>query len=160
MPALTPPSPKASGSFRSPLFTPSTDPTMTFAHLALGSRDVQATSEFLCAVMGWSPIPTPSNALQQLAWIDLSPHRDQSQQIHVIYTPDFEVSAFEREFGRHLAVFHPGHDMQALRERIVAHGGQLVAPQRETPFERFFFREPVNGYILEVIHHEQWREEQ
>ena len=27
----------------------------------------------------------------------------------------------------------------------------LVQPLRATPFERFFFREPVNGYVFEVI---------
>jgi hypothetical protein len=27
----------------------------------------------------------------------------------------------------------------------------LFEPLRPTPFERFFFREPVNGYVFEVI---------
>jgi hypothetical protein len=27
----------------------------------------------------------------------------------------------------------------------------LIEPGRATPFERFFFREPVNGYVFEVI---------
>jgi hypothetical protein len=27
----------------------------------------------------------------------------------------------------------------------------LIEPLRSTPFERFFFREPVNGYVFEVV---------
>lgn len=130
---------------------------MGFAHLALASRDVRATAQFLCDVMGWNKIETPANATMDLVWIDISPHRDRSQQIHLIHVADFQISPFDREFGRHLAVTHPNADMITLRERIVAHGGTLVEPQRATPFERFFFREPVNGYILEVINLEQWR---
>ena len=26
-----------------------------------------------------------------------------------------------------------------------------MEPLRATPFERFFFREPVNGYVFEVV---------
>jgi hypothetical protein len=33
----------------------------------------------------------------------------------------------------------------------VRHGAELIEPERSTPFERFFFREPVNGYVFEVI---------
>ena len=28
---------------------------------------------------------------------------------------------------------------------------ELIAPQREAPFERFFFRDPVNGYVFEIV---------
>jgi hypothetical protein len=27
----------------------------------------------------------------------------------------------------------------------------MIEPLRATPFERFFFREPINGYLFEVI---------
>jgi hypothetical protein len=110
--------------------------------------------------MNWEPIATPSNAPVNVAWIDISEKRDRSEQIHLIQVDDFVISQFDREFGRHLAVFHPGGDMQQARMRIVEGGGQLIDPLRPTPFERFFFREPVNGYIIEVIHQEQWAEEQ
>jgi hypothetical protein len=30
-------------------------------------------------------------------------------------------------------------------------GAVLFDPIRATPFARFFFREPVNGYVFEVI---------
>lgn len=130
---------------------------MSFAHLALASVDVHATARFLCETMGWSTIQTPANATMNLVWLDLSPARDRSQQIHLIHVEDFEISRFDREFGRHLAVGHPSEDMTALRKRLVDHGGELVEPQRATPFERFFFREPINGYVFEVINLEQWR---
>jgi hypothetical protein len=28
---------------------------------------------------------------------------------------------------------------------------ELIEPIRATPFARFFFREPINGYVFEVI---------
>lgn len=132
---------------------------MAIAHLAIGSRDVQATAVFLCVTMGWEPIDSPSNVPREVAWIDVSHHRDRSQQIHVIYSAKFEISPFEIEFGRHLAVFHPSDDMSTLRKRITDYGGKLIEPQRPTPFERFFFREPINGYLFEVINQEQWQNE-
>lgn len=141
------------------VFLDALETLMPYAHLALGSRDVQATAAFLCNTMGWKPIPAPSNVPREVAWIDISGRNDGSQQIHVIFSAEFEVSPYEREFGRHLAVFHPGADMTALRERLAAHGAELMEPIRPTPFERFFFREPVNGYVFEVIHQEAWHEE-
>ena len=132
---------------------------MSLAHLAMGSRDVVATADFLCAALGWERIPSPANAPVDVAWIDLSPQRDRSHQIHFIHVPDFQASPFEREFGRHMAVFHAGHDMQSARQRIRELGGEVLEAIRPTPFDRFFFREPVNGYVFEVIHREAWAEE-
>ena len=71
--------------------------------------------------------------------------------MHVLHAENFEVSPFEAEFGRHVAVYYPTSGLAALKDRIVEHGGVLIAPLRATPFERFFFREPVNGYVFEVI---------
>jgi hypothetical protein len=68
------------------------------------------------------------------------------------------VSPFEAEFGRHVALFHPIDDFPALRRRIVDAGGELVEPLRATPFERLFFREPVNGYLFELIDRERHRQ--
>jgi len=33
----------------------------------------------------------------------------------------------------------------------VERGAELIEPIRATPFDRFFFREPVNGYVFEVV---------
>jgi len=63
----------------------------------------------------------------------------------------FEVSPFEGEFGRHLAILYPAQEIAALKERVVAAGTQPVQPLRPSAHERFFFREPVNGYVFEVI---------
>jgi hypothetical protein len=38
-----------------------------------------------------------------------------------------------------------------LKQAVVQHGSELIEPLRTTSFERFFFREPVNGYVFEVI---------
>ncbi len=132
---------------------------MPLAHLALGTRNVPGTMDFLHHTLGWTPIHSPSNVPREVAWLDMSTARDRSQQIHLIHVPEFQVSPFEREFGRHFAVFHEGADMSALRERLKSRGAELMDPIRPTPFERFFFREPINGYVFEVINQDQWREE-
>ena len=67
-----------------------------------------------------------------------------------LHVEDFEPSPFEAEFGRHIALFHPGSEFDGLRTRLVEQGAELIDPLRETPFERFFFRDP-NGYVFEVI---------
>ena len=42
-------------------------------------------------------------------------------------------------------------DLDVLKARLSDEGAVLIDPSRPTPFERFFFREPVNGYVFEVI---------
>ena len=39
----------------------------------------------------------------------------------------------------------------AMARRLAREGAVLMEPLRETPFERFFFREPINGYVFEVV---------
>ena len=73
------------------------------------------------------------------------------QQLHIIYVEGFEVSPFEGEFGRHLAILHPAGDMASLKERLQAAGTQAMLPMRPSSVDRFFFRDPVNGYVFEVI---------
>ena len=72
------------------------------------------------------------------------------QELHLLEVSDFEASVFEREFGRHVAVAFPIEEFAALKHRLVENGAELIAPQRETPFERFFFRDP-NGYVFEIV---------
>lgn len=129
---------------------------MSFVHLAIGSADVAATTDYLCRVMQWDRVSMPENIPLEVSWIDITPTRDRSQQIHVIHVDGFEVSPFEREFGRHLAVMHDGSDFPALKQRIEQYGGKLIDPIRPTPFGRFFFREPINGYLFEVIDRQAW----
>ena len=119
---------------------------MTFAHLTLATRDVPGTSAFFQKSLGWAPISRPDNINQTAAWLNMAP----SQQLHLLYVDDFEVSKFEAEFGRHFAIFEDGDDFAGLKERLVENGAELIEPLRDTPFERFFFRDP-NGYIFEVI---------
>ncbi len=42
-------------------------------------------------------------------------------------------------------------EIGALRERLVAAGARVMEPLRASANQRFFFREPVNGYVFEVI---------
>lgn len=119
---------------------------MTFAHLTLATKDVPRTSQFFQNTLNWQPISRPGNINQTADWLNMGPN----QQLHLLYVEDFRVSEFEAEFGRHFAIFENGDDFIALKEKLVANGAELIDPLRETPFERFFFRDP-NGYIFEVI---------
>ncbi len=119
---------------------------MTFAHLTLATRDVIATRQFLENCFGWQPISRPGNIEVEAAWLQITP----TQQVHLLRVEGFEPSAFEAEFGRHVALFHPASDFPALQQRLQQNGATLIEPERETPFERFFFRDP-NGYMFEII---------
>lgn len=129
---------------------------MGFAHLAIGSNDVNGTADFLCAVLGFELINPPGNVPLDVAWLDISEQRNRLEQIHIIRVEDFEISEFDREFGRHFAVFHRKDDFEQVKSRVVQFGGEVIDPIRETPFPRFFFREPLNGYIFEVISKDDW----
>ena len=120
---------------------------MSFGHLTLPTREVEKTASFLEETLGYVRDQVPANVPDETVWLNIG----RGQQIHVFFVDGFEVSPFEREFGRHVAVFHPLEDFAALKERLRQRGAELVEPLRSTPFERFFFREPVNGYFFEVI---------
>jgi catechol 2,3-dioxygenase-like lactoylglutathione lyase family enzyme len=120
---------------------------MTFAHLTLPSAHVERTTAFFERTLGYRRRPVPENSPVDVQWLDLGC----GQEMHVLHVDAFVVSPFENEFGRHVAVFHPAADFPALKERLVAEGAVLIEPLRPTPFERFFFREPINGYLFEVI---------
>ena len=120
---------------------------MSLAHFTLATQHVERTADFFERTLGYRRNPVPANSPVQVAWLDLG----RGQEIHVIYTEGFGPSPFELEFGRHVAVYHPAADFPALKERLLEAGAEIVAPLRPTAFERFFFREPVNGYLFEVI---------
>ena len=126
---------------------------MPLAHLTIATRDVEKTIRFFEQTLRWRRLRAPENAPQRLraAWLEIAP----GQQLHVLLVEDFAPSPFEAEFGRHVALFHPGHDIPALKSRLAAHGAELIDPIRPTPFDRFFFRDP-NGYVFEVIDREQY----
>lgn len=119
---------------------------MAFAHVTLATRDVAATARFFESAFGWKPVDRPNNIPLQAAWLRIAP----GQELHILNIPDFQPSRFEAEFGRHFALFHPASDFPTLKERIAQAGGQFIDPMRDTPFERFFFKDP-NGYVFEII---------
>jgi predicted enzyme related to lactoylglutathione lyase len=120
---------------------------MSLAHLTLPTRDVDKTAQFFEKTLGYTRSPVPENSPVDVVWLEIG----RGQQMHVLYVEGFEVSRFESEFGRHVALFYPLEQLPALKARLVEQGATLVEPRRATPFERFFFREPVNGYVFEVI---------
>jgi len=120
---------------------------MNFAHVTLPTRDVERTCAFFTATLGLTLLPTPQNSPVPVYWLDLG----NGQEMHVFYVAEFQVSPFESEFGRHVALVHPRAGFPTLKERLLAEGAELFDSLRPTPFERFFFREPVNGYVFEVI---------
>ncbi len=125
-----------------------------FAHLTLPTQHVEATTSFLERTLGYPRKPVPVNSPVDARWLDIG----HGQELHVFFVEGFEVSRFEAEFGRHVALFHPLEDFAAARRRIIEAGGALVEPSRATPFERFFFREPINGYLFELIDRERHKQ--
>lgn len=117
-----------------------------FAHLTLATRDVIAARTFFEQTLGWTAIHRPGNIATDAAWLRISPE----QELHLLEVPEFEPSRFEAEFGRHVAINFPGNGFAELKQRLSANGAELIDAQRETPFERFFFRTP-DGYIFEVV---------
>ena len=117
------------------------------AHFTLATRDVAATARFIERTFRYPRKRLPANAIGPVVWFDIG----LGQEMHILHAADFEISAHEAEFGRHVAVFHPLTDFGELKARLVKEGGVLIEPIRPTSFERFFFREPVNGYVFEVI---------
>jgi catechol 2,3-dioxygenase-like lactoylglutathione lyase family enzyme len=120
---------------------------MPFAHLTLATRDIDRTAAFLERTLGYARKVMPANSSGEAIWLDLG----HGQELHVLRVPGFERSAFEAEYGRHVALLHPLPDFPALKARLTGEGAVLIDPIRPTPFERFFFREPVNGYVFEII---------
>ncbi len=114
--------------------------------LTLPTRDVQATTSFLEKTLGYTRVPPPANSPLETVWLNIP----NGQQIHVELVEGFVVSPFEGEFG-HIAVFHPGAQFAELKQRLERLGAQVFYPERPSRFERFFFREPVNGYVFEVF---------
>ena len=125
-----------------------------FAHLTLPTQHVEETTRFLEKALGYPRKSVPANSPVDVRWLDIG----HGQELHVFFVEGFVVSPYEAEFGRHVALFHPIEDFPAMRQRIIDAGGELVEALRETPFERVFFREPVNGYLLEVIENERHRQ--
>ena len=126
---------------------------MSLAHLTLPTRDVERTTRFFEQAFGFQRISIPANVPMETQWLDVG----RGQAFHIVYVEGFAVSPFESEFGRHIALFYPLPDFPALKERLTRDGAELVDQLREVPFERFFFREPTNGYFFEVIDDRQGR---
>jgi catechol 2,3-dioxygenase-like lactoylglutathione lyase family enzyme len=124
------------------------------AHLTLPTREVEKTASFFERTLGYRRLAVPTNSPVELVWLDLG----RGQEMHVFYVEGFSVSPFENEFGRHVAVFYPLTEFDALRWRLESEGAQVFPPLRPTPFQRFFFREPINGYVFEVIDEARARE--
>jgi catechol 2,3-dioxygenase-like lactoylglutathione lyase family enzyme len=119
---------------------------MAILHFTLPTSDLARTVRFFESTLGWHQIERASNTGMPAAWLAIAP----GQEAHLLEVPEFEVSPFEREYGRHIAVSAPLASFPALRERLASHGAELIDPVRATTFQRFFFRDP-NGYIFEVV---------
>lgn len=119
---------------------------MTLAHLTIATQDSAATARFLQEVFDWPEVHRPANVDLTTYWLDIG----QGQQVHVLQVEDFQVSPFEREFGRHFAFFFSAEKLVQIRERLTERNVEIIPPIRPTPFERYFFQDP-NGYMFEVI---------
>jgi hypothetical protein len=120
---------------------------MSLAHLTLPTIAVERTARFLEQTLGYTRDPAPPNSPVETVWLATGG----GQQMHIVHVEGFAVSPFEGEFGRHIAIARPAQDIAVLKERLLAAGADVMQPLRPSAHERFFFREPVNGYVFEVI---------
>lgn len=118
-----------------------------FAHLTLATRDVDRTASFLERAFGLTRAEPPANSPVPTVWLELAG----GQQIHIVHVDGFASSPFEGEFGRHVALYYPPADFDALRARLAADAVDVADPLRPSAVRRFFLRDPVNGYVIEVI---------
>jgi hypothetical protein len=72
------------------------------------------------------------------------------QQIQVVLVEGFTASPFDGDIG-HFTVFHPSAQFAELKQGLERLGAQVFDPQHRSRVARFFFREPVNGYVFEVF---------
>jgi catechol 2,3-dioxygenase-like lactoylglutathione lyase family enzyme len=119
---------------------------MSLAHLTLATRDVRRAGAFFAGALGWRPLARPDNVGRPAGCLEIAP----GQELHLVEVADFRPSRFEAEFGRHVALALSRSEFAGLKRRLLAQGGTLIAPERPTPFERFFFRDP-DGYVFEVV---------
>jgi hypothetical protein len=120
---------------------------MSLAHLTLPTLAVEPTARFLEQTLGFTRDPAPANSPVETVWLATGG----GQQMHIVYVEGFQASPFEGEFGRHIAILRPAQEIAALKERLLSAGAHLMQPLRSGAQERFFFREPVNGYVFEII---------
>lgn len=117
------------------------------AHFTLATPDVDRFAAFVERTLRYPRKPSPPDSPVKVAWFDIG----YGQEMHLLQVDGFEMSAFESEFGRHVALRHPAGDYEPLKRRLIEAGATLIDPIRPTPFARFFFRDPVNGYVFEIV---------
>lgn len=127
---------------------------MALAHVTLATRELARSTAFFHEVMGWTPIGRPRNNALPAAWLQIAP----GQELYLVDVLEFQPSPFEQEYGRHIAVSLPYSAFPTLKQRLIAHGAEVIEPLRDTPFDRFFFRDP-NGYLFEVLEQERGQED-
>lgn len=116
------------------------------AHITLATRQLQTTRDFFVNMLGCRDLQRPNNIGTPAVWLSIGGQHE----IHLLEIPDFEISQFEREYGRHIAFEFPTSQFATIKARLQMANVEILAPQRTTPFERFFFRDP-NGYMFEII---------
>jgi catechol 2,3-dioxygenase-like lactoylglutathione lyase family enzyme len=125
---------------------PNDDGMVMIAHITLATRDVLRSVDFFRESLGWQPVARPGNISVTSAWLEIAP----GMELHLLEDREFAPSPFEKEFGRHIAITFPLAEFPHLKSRLQARGATLIEPIRETPFARFFFRDP-DGYVFEVV---------
>src|SRR5262249_38994181 len=99
---------------------------MSIFHITLATKSVEYTADFFRATLGFESIDRPGNIAFPAAWLRLG----SGQELHLVEIPDFQPSAFEREYGRHVALGYPASEFSALKQRLVANGAEIINATR------------------------------
>jgi catechol 2,3-dioxygenase-like lactoylglutathione lyase family enzyme len=115
------------------------------SHVKLPARDVEATASFLEKALGYTRVAEPTDSPAETACLSIHT----GQQIQVVFVEGFTASPFDGDIG-HITVFHPATQFAELKQQLERLGAQVFDPQHRSRVARFFFREPVNGYVFEA----------
>ena len=121
---------------------------MALAHVTPAGRELARSMAFFHEVLGWTPIGRPRNNAAPAAWLQIVPGRSCTWSRPRV--PALAVRA--RVWPAHRASL-PRPGFPTLKERLIAHGAEVIEPLRDTPFDRFFFGDS-NGYLFEVLEQE------
>jgi catechol 2,3-dioxygenase-like lactoylglutathione lyase family enzyme len=116
------------------------------SHVTLPTRDVRATASFLEKALGYTRVAGPLDDQADTAWLRIH----NGQQIQLVHAEGFTASPFDGDIG-HITIFHPAPRFAELKQQLERLGAHVFDPERPSRVARFFFREPVNGYVFEVF---------
>lgn len=124
-------------------------------HVSLIVRDVAASQQFYCEVLGMEAVPPPSSFKFKVAWV-----RRGGAELHLVQADDAVQAPGDRDvwqrpdrdatFARHVCL--EIRDVDALVEHLRAHRVPIVAgprPRGDGPTQTYIH--DLDGHLIELV---------